>query len=95
MLATKHKREPRRARQHAAWITFEDDFISHDCQILDVSLNGAKLTADIAVAIGSRFRLSAVPHALVRQQCEVIWRRGSLLPSQVWSRMNAVACRIY
>ena len=63
MLATKRKREPRRARQHAAWITFEDDFISHDCQILDVSLNGAKLTADIAVAIGSRFRLSAVPHA--------------------------------
>jgi hypothetical protein len=76
MLVTKHKREPRRARQHAAWITFDDDFVSRECQVLDVSLNGAKLTADIDIAIGSRFRLSAVPHALVRQRCEVIWRRG-------------------
>jgi hypothetical protein len=76
MLVTKHKREPRRARQHSAWVTFEDDFISHECQVLDTSLNGAKLSIDIDVSIGSVFRLSAVPHALVRQRCEVIWRRG-------------------
>jgi PilZ domain len=76
MLATKHKREPRRARQHTAWLSFEDDFISHECQVLDASLNGAKLSAEIDVSIGSVLRLSAVPHALVRQRCEVIWRRG-------------------
>jgi hypothetical protein len=40
MLVTKHKREPRRARQHTAWLTFDDDFVSHECQVLDVSLNG-------------------------------------------------------
>ena len=64
MLITKQKREPRRARQHTAWLTFDDDFVSHECQVLDVSLNGAKLVAEVAVEIGSRFRLSTVPHAL-------------------------------
>jgi hypothetical protein len=61
MLITRHKREPRRARQHAAWIMFDDDFVSHECQILDVSLNGAKLVAEIGVAIGNKLRLSTVP----------------------------------
>ena len=78
MLVTKHKREPRRARQHIAWLTFDDDFVSHECQVLDVSLNGAKLVAEIGVTIGSRFRFSTVPHALVRQRCEVVWTRGKM-----------------
>lgn len=78
MLMTKQKREPRRARQHAAWLTFDDDFVSHECQVLDVSLNGAKLVAEIGVKIGNRFRLSTAPHARVRQRCEVVWRRGKM-----------------
>jgi PilZ domain-containing protein len=78
MLITKHKREPRRARQHTAWLTFDNDFVSHECQVLDVSLNGAKLVAKIDVAIGSTFKLSTAPHALVRQRCEVVWRRGKM-----------------
>src|ERR1700683_1838882 len=78
MPATKQKREPRRARQHTAWLTFDDDFVSHECQVLDVSLNGAKLVAEIGLEIGNTFRLSAVPHALVRQRCEVVWRRGKV-----------------
>jgi PilZ domain len=78
MLITKQKREPRRARQHTAWLTFDDDFVSHECQVLDVSLNGAKLVAEIDVTIGSRFKLSTAPHALVRQRCEVVWRRGKM-----------------
>jgi hypothetical protein len=78
MLITKQKREPRRARQHTAWLTFDDDFVSHECEVLDVSLNGAKLVAKIDVAIGSTFKLSTAPHALVRQRCEVVWRRGKM-----------------
>jgi hypothetical protein len=79
MLITKQKREPRRARQHTAWwLTFDDDFVSHECQVLDVSLNGAKLIAEIGVKIGNRFRLSTVPHAVVRQRCEVVWCRGKM-----------------
>ena len=62
----------------SAWLMFDDDFVSHECQVLDVSLNGAKLVAEIDVAIGSTFKLSTVPHALVRQRCEVVWRRGKM-----------------
>jgi len=76
MLIAKQKREPRRTRQHTAWLTFDDDFVSHECQVLDVSLNGAKLVAKIDVEIGYRFKLSTVPQAHVRQRCEVVWRRG-------------------
>ena len=45
---------------------------------MDVSLYGAKLVAEIGVEIGNRFRLSTAPHALVRQRCEVVWRRGKM-----------------
>jgi hypothetical protein len=55
---------------------FDDDFVSHECQVLDVSLNGAKLIAEFDVAIGSTFKLSTIPDALVRQRCEVVWCRG-------------------
>ena len=78
MLITKQKREPRRARQHTAWLTFDDHFVSHECQVLDVSLNGAKLVAETGLEIGNRFRLSSAPHSLVRQRCEVVWRRGKM-----------------
>jgi hypothetical protein len=74
MLATKRKREPRRARQHPAWIT--DDVRSYKCQVLDVSAGGAKLIVDIDALVGSSFRLSAAPHSLVRKPCDVVWRRG-------------------
>src|ERR1700722_9561151 len=76
-----HKAQTRASKSAAAHCVdhVEDDLVSHECQVLDVSLNGAKLVADIGVAIGSRFRLSTVPHALVRQRCEVVWCRGKML----------------
>jgi hypothetical protein len=52
MLAAKNKRNPRRVRQHAAWITFDNNLVSHECQVLDVSSKGAKPAADIDGAIG-------------------------------------------
>ena len=45
-------------------------------------MNGAKLVAEIGVEIGNKFRLSTVPHALVRQRCEVVWRRGKMFGVQ-------------
>jgi hypothetical protein len=35
-----------------------NDIRSHECQVLDVSANGAKIVADIEAPIGSTFRLS-------------------------------------
>jgi PilZ domain len=88
MLIAKQKREPRRARQQSAWIMFDDDFVSHECRVLDVSMNGAKLVAEINVAIGSTLRLSTVPHALVRQRCKVAWRRGKTFGVQFVGEIN-------
>ena len=44
-----------------------------------MSANGAKLVADIEVPIGSTFRLSVVPQAIVRRKCEVVWRKGRVI----------------
>ena len=69
----------RRSRQHPSWITTENDIRSHECRVLDVSANGAKLLADIDTPIGSKLRLSIVPHAIVRRECEVVWRKGRMV----------------
>jgi len=42
---------------------FDDDLVSHECQVLDVSLNGAKLVAVIDIAIGSTFSRCAMASA--------------------------------
>lgn len=76
MFKPKRKRDPRKARKHDAWITFDDDIRSFECQVIDVSAGGAKLVADINTIVGSSFKLSAAPHSLVRKPCKVVWRRG-------------------
>ena len=69
----------RRTRQHPAWITIGNGIQSHECRLLDVSENGAKLVADIEAPIGSKLRLSNVPRAIVRRECEIVWRRGRMI----------------
>jgi PilZ domain len=69
----------RRSRQHPSWITIDNDIRSYECRVLDVSANGAKLLADIDVPIGSKLRLSIVPHAIVRRECEIVWRKGRMI----------------
>jgi hypothetical protein len=76
MFLPKRKRGPRKARKHAAWITFDDDVRSYECQVFDVSAGGAKLAADIDAVVGTSFKLSVAPDSLVRKPCEVVWRRG-------------------
>ena len=73
------RRLARRSRDHLSWITIEGDIRSYECQVLDVSADGAKLVADIEAPIGSRLRLSIVPQAIVRQKCEVVWRKGRVI----------------
>ena len=57
----------------------ENDIRSHECRVLDVTANGAKLLADIDAPTGNKLSLSSVPHAVVRRQCEVIWRKGRMI----------------
>jgi hypothetical protein len=73
--APQRRRLLRRTRQHEAWITFDLGVQSYECQVLDISTDGAKLVTDIDAPIGTMFRLSAVPQAVVRRRCEVVWRK--------------------
>jgi hypothetical protein len=73
----KLKREVRRRRQQWAAVTPEGNVTVHDCRVLDVSQNGAKVVIDMAAEIGTRFGLALVPHR--PRQCEIIWRRGRTL----------------
>jgi PilZ domain len=70
------RRLQRRKRHHPSWIAFDNDIRSYECQLLDISADGAKLIADIDASIGTTFLLSAVPHAVVRRRCEIVWRKG-------------------
>jgi PilZ domain-containing protein len=75
----KAKRETRRSRQLSAWIKFDGDHVGRKCQVMDLSLHGAKVAADVDTDIGSRFSLTLVPHARKGQRCEVIRRRGKMV----------------
>ncbi len=77
MPRTKQQRvSARKLRKHDAWITCDGESRKIECHVLDVSVEGAKLVADIDVVIGGAFRLSFVPYAIVSKPCQVVWRKG-------------------
>jgi PilZ domain len=78
-IENEHRFSVRRPRRHGAWITFDDDIRSFECQVLDISAGGAKLATNVEAPIGGTFRLSAAPHSLVRRCCEIVWRDGRQL----------------
>jgi hypothetical protein len=73
---TNRRRVPRRSRHYTAWISFAGESRNHDCHVLDIAEDGAKLIADVAVSVGNTFYFSSVPHALSRKRCEVVWRKN-------------------
>ena len=76
---TKHLvREVRRARYVSAWIVLNGRADS-ECQVLDVSLHGAKLVAREPSEVPARFELAFLQNGQKRRICEVMWRRGKML----------------
>jgi PilZ domain len=72
------KREVRRMiRQQPAWI-MNGEAIT-ECQIMDISMRGAKIVPDGSSAVPARFELAFSPEDNKRQACEVIRRRGRML----------------
>jgi PilZ domain-containing protein len=51
----------------------------HDCRVLEISRDGAKLSADIVAPIGARLYLSATPSGPNRKECEVVWQKNRIL----------------
>jgi len=78
----KVKRQQLRRRRHqSAWITLDGATAKHQCHVEDVSLDGAKISVDARVEIGSHFNIAFVPRTAGRR-CEVVWRRGNMLGIQ-------------
>jgi hypothetical protein len=71
------QREVRRARRLSAWIKVQDLAIV-ECQVMDVSTNGAKIVTATPSAVPNHFQLAFFKGDQSRS-CEVIWRHGKVL----------------
>jgi PilZ domain len=79
---TKHfEREVRRARRLSAWIVLAGQ-ANQECQVMDISKNGAKLVVGTSSQAPEKFELAFTETATKRQACEVIWRRGKMIGVQ-------------
>ena len=79
---TKHfEREVRRVRHLSAWIVVTGQ-ANQECQVMDISKNGAKIVLGVPSQVPQRFELAFLQDAKKRQACEVIWRRGKMIGVQ-------------
>jgi PilZ domain len=72
------KRAARRIRQLSAWIVLPglDDC---ECQVMDVSADGAKIISAIPSQVPDRFALAFAKGDDKHRLCEVAWRRGKVI----------------
>jgi PilZ domain len=70
------EREVRRARHLSAWIKEQDRTIA-ECQVMDISNNGAKIVTATSSVVPDRFQLAFFQGDQTRT-CEVIWRHGKV-----------------
>jgi hypothetical protein len=79
---TKHfEREVRRVRHLSAWIVLKGQ-ANQECQVMDISKNGAKIVLGVPSQVPQRFELAFLHDATKRQVCDVIWRRGKIIGVQ-------------
>jgi PilZ domain len=69
-------REIRRKRHLSAWIKEQDRTIA-ECQVMDISNNGAKIVTATSSVVPDRFELAFFQGDQPRT-CEVIWRHGKI-----------------
>jgi PilZ domain len=70
------KREVRRARHIWASIKVQDRTLA-ECQVMDISHGGAKISTANPSLVPDRFELAFVEGDQTRS-CEVIWRHGKI-----------------
>src|SRR5665647_606163 len=71
------EREIRRSRHLLAWIRVQDRAIA-ECNVMDISKNGAKIVTSSSSAVPDRFQLAFYEGGRARS-CEVIWRHSKVL----------------
>jgi len=79
--ANDFEREVRRVRHLSAWIVLKGQ-ANQECQVMDTSMNGAKIVLGVASQVPQRFELAFLQDATKRQACEVVWRRGKMIGVQ-------------
>jgi hypothetical protein len=72
------QRPVRRARHSSAWIV-RPGRADQECQVVDVSVSGAKLIADMPSLVPSRFELAFTLGGSQPRLCEVLWRRSKMI----------------
>jgi hypothetical protein len=75
------KREVRRARYLSAWIV-QAGHDDQECQVMDISKNGAKIMTALPSQVPDRFELAFTQGDANRRLCEVVWRRGKIIGVQ-------------
>ena len=71
-------REVRRARHVSAWIVLNGQ--AHcECQVMDISANGAKVVVALPAELPTKFSLAFLKDRPDRRDCKVVWRRGKML----------------
>jgi hypothetical protein len=79
---TKHfEREVRRVRHVLAWIVLTGQ-ANQECDVMDISKNGAKIAVGLLSNVPQRFELAFLQDSIKRRACEVIWRRGKMIGVQ-------------
>lgn len=75
------KRGVRRIRQVSAWIVVPGrDAV--ECQVMDISANGAKIISAMPSEVPDRFDLAFTKGDDKHRCCEVVWRRGKTIGVQ-------------
>ena len=75
------KRGVRRIRQVSAWIVVPGrDAV--ECQVMDISANGAKIISATPSQVPDRFELALTKGDDKHRVCEVVWRRGKTIGVQ-------------
>jgi hypothetical protein len=74
------EREVRRVRHLAAWVNVNGS-ARCECQVLDLSKQGAKVVVQMPEVIPDHFEL-AFFHGDQKRICKVIWRRAKMLGVQ-------------
>lgn len=75
-MALTKKRDARRSMQQPGWITLDGGFAARQCNVLDLSATGAKISVDDPQSLLARVRLAFARDARTGRLCEVVWRRG-------------------
>jgi lipocalin len=62
----------------AAWITVDQFFADHKCDVIDVSDDGGQISIDAETDLPKRFLLRRTPNGSMAA-CDVVWRRGRIV----------------